>query len=311
MLPLTKTSYDLRSTNTQLFAANGTPIKMIGEKVIKLDLGLRREFCWPFVVADVTSPIIGADFIRNFDLLIDLRRNQIIDNTTKLVSSCTANVCTDDTAIKTSDASNSFADILSEFTDITKLSPYGSRTKSTIFHRIETTGQPVFARPRRLDPDKLKAARTEFEFLMRAGICRPSNSNWSSPLHMVRKPDNTWRPCGDYRALNAITKPDRYPLPYLTDFTSNLRGKIIFSKIDLRKAFHQVPIDPDDIAKTAITTPFGLFEFMFMTFGLCNAAQTFQRLIHEVLRGLDFVFPYIDDLCIASSSPEEHRRHLR
>lgn len=116
---------------------------------------------------------------------------------------------------------------------------------------------------------------------------------------------------GDYRALHAITIPDRFPLPYLTDFTSNLRGKTIFSNIDLQKAFHQVPIHPDDIAKTAITTPFGLYEFSFMTFGLCNAAQTFQRLIHEVLRDPDFVFPYIDDLCIASSSMEEHRQHLR
>lgn len=313
VLPLSTStpSYELRSTATQLFAANGTPIKVAGEKLIKLNLGLRREFCWPFVVADVTCPIIGADFIRHHDLLIDLRRNRIIDNITKLETPCTSSTNEFKTSIKTFDTLSPFADVLSEFPDIAKLKPYGSRTKSTILHRIETTGQPVFARPRRLPPDKLKAARAEFEFLMRAGICRPSNSNWSSPLHLAKKSDGTWRPCGDYRALNAITIPDRYPVPYLTDFTSNLRGKVIFSKIDLQKAFHQVPIHPDDIAKTAITTPFGMYEFLFMTFGLCNAAQTFQRLIHQVLRGLDFVFPYIDDLCIASSSTEEHRRHLR
>lgn len=283
----------------------------MGEQVIKLNLGLRRDFCWPFVIADVTCPIIGADFIHHHDLLIDLRRNRIIDNLTKLESSCTQNTINIETTIKTFDSTNPFADLLREFPDITKLKPYGSPTKSTIFHRIETTGQPVFARPRRLEPEKLSAARTEFEFLMRAGICRPSSSNWASPLHMVKKGDGTWRPCGDYRSLNAVTKPDRYPLPYLTDFTANLQGKIIFSKVDLQKAYHQVPIHPDDVAKTAVTTPFGLFEFLFMPFGLCNAAQTFQRLIHEVLRGLDFVFPYIDDLCIASSSMEEHKRHLR
>lgn len=70
-------------------------------------------------------------------------------------------------------------------------------------------------------------------------------------------------------------------------------------------------MNPDDIPKTAITTPFGLFEFVYMTFGLRNAAQTFQRLIHEVLRGLDFVFPYMDDICVASSSSGEHLSHLR
>lgn len=81
--------------------------------------------------------------------------------------------------------------------------------------------------------------------------------------------------------------------------------------MDLQKAFHQVPVNPSDIPKTAITAPFGLFEFTYMTFGLCNAAQTFQRLIHEVLRGLDFVFPYMDDICIASRDESEHRSHLR
>lgn len=70
-------------------------------------------------------------------------------------------------------------------------------------------------------------------------------------------------------------------------------------------------MNPSDVPKTAITTPFGLFEFTYMTFGLCNAAQTFQRLIHEVFRGLDFVFPYMDDICIASKDESEHRFHLR
>lgn len=311
VLPLATSTYQLRPTEIQLFAANGTPIKVAGERVIKLNLGLRREFIWPFIVADVSTPIIGADFIRHHDILIDLRRNRLIDNETKVESTCIRIDGTDTVNIKTFDTTNPYADLLAEFADITKLTPYGTRTGSTVYHHIETTGQPVFARPRRLAPERYKAARDEFEFLMRAGICRPSKSNWSSPLHMVRKSNGTWRPCGDYRALNAITKPDRYPLPYLNDFTSNLKGKTVFTKIDLQKAFHQVPIHPDDIDKTAIITPFGLYEFLFMTFGLCNAAQTFQRLIHEVLRGLDFVFPYIDDLCIASRTAAEHRQHLR
>lgn len=296
MLPFTSSQYELRPTAVQLYAANGTPIKAFGEQIVKLNLGLRREFCWPFVVADVTSPIIGADFISHFDLLIDLRRSRLIDNTTKLESSCSIDANAAVFVIKTFDSTSPFASLLSEYTDITKLSPYGTTTKSTILHHIETNGPP---------------ARAEFEYLMKIGICRPSSSNWSSPLHMVKKPDGTWRPCGDYRALNARTIPDRHPLPYLTDFTSNLRGKVIFSKIDLQKAFHQVPINPSDVPKTAITTPFGLFEFHYMTFGLCNAAQTFQRLIHEVLRGLNFVFPYIDDLCVAPSSFAEHQQHLK
>ena len=148
--------------------------------------------------------------------------------------------------------------------------------------------------------EKLTAARNEFDSLIKLGVYRPSSSNWASPLHMVRKPDGTWRQCGDYRALNAVTVHDRYPLHYLQDFSMVLVGNSIFSKINLQKAFHQVPIHPDDIPKAAITTLFGLFEFMHMTFGLKNAAQTFQSLINKVLRGLPFVFASLDDVIIAS-----------
>lgn len=142
-------------------------------------------------------------------------------------------------------------------------------------------------------------------------ICRPSQSNWASPLHLVRKKDGSWIPCGNYRKLNSITVPDRYPVPNIQDFNSLLHRKQVFSKINIVRAFNQIPVEEKDIPKTAVITPFGLFEFLVLPFGLRNAAQTFQRFIHNVLQDIPFVFTYIDDILIASNTPEQHKYHLQ
>ena len=202
--------------------------------------------------------------------------------------------------------------MLNEFQEVTTPCIKKCRLLGKVEHHIDTRcRRPVFARARRLSPDKLAAAKDEFNKLLEMDIIQPSNSLWSSPVHMVEKPSGGWRARGDYRALNAASKDDRYPMPHLQDFTIHLERKSIFSQVDLVRAYNQVPMIASDIAKTAIVTPFGLFEYKCMPFGLKNAAQTFQRLMDNVLRDCSFAYVYLDDILVASSSVDEHRQHLR
>jgi hypothetical protein len=120
----------------------------------------------------------------------------------------------------------------------------------------------------------------------------------------------SWRPCGGYR-LNLATTHDRYPLPNILDLSNKLHGCKFFSCIDLVKGYHQIPMAAQGVAKTAIITPFGLFEYHFMPFGLRNAAQTFQRFMDSLFKHLPFVLCYLDDIIIASHTLEEHHEHLR
>ena len=319
-------------TNFELSAANGSSIRTYGQKMVVLNLGLRRDIRWPFIIADIYAPIIGADLLRHYGLIIDLKECTLYDSLTALAvrgSLCSVSVHGVTVPIQVNSSGDpegvAYAGLVQAYADITRPKMMVVPDVDTpVAHCIVTTGPPVYERPRRLLGAKLKAARKHFNHLLQQGVIRPSNSQWSTPLHMVPKsrplpaeikkedPDEEeWRITGDYRGLNALTRADRYPLPRPEDIFQDLQGARVFSVVDFKRAYHQIPVAPEDIEKTALTTSFDLFEFLGMPPGLKNGAQTLQRHMDTILRGLSFVRCYLNDLIIAAASHEDHVEHLR
>ncbi|GKE48169.1 putative reverse transcriptase domain-containing protein, partial [Tanacetum coccineum] len=165
----------------------------------------------------------------------------------------------------------------------------------------------------RLAPSEMEELSTQLQELSGKGFIRPSSSPWGTPVLFVKKKDNSFRMCIDYRELNKLTVKNRYPLPRINDLFDQLQGSSMYSKIDLRSGYHQLRVRDEDTLKTAFRTRYGHYEFQVMPFGLTNAPAVFIELMNLVCRPyLDkFMIVFIDDILIYSKTKEEHDAHLR
>ena len=149
--------------------------------------------------------------------------------------------------------------------------------------------------------------KKELAEMFESGIIEPSVSEWSAPIVLVKKRDHTLRLCVDYRRLNSLSKADVYPMPRIDELLDR-RGKAKFiSTLDLTRGYWQVPLSEEAKEKSAFATPFGLFQFNVMPFGLQGAPATFQRLMDRLIQGLNgYSTAYLDDLVVYSETWEEH-----
>ncbi|XP_052740236.1 uncharacterized protein LOC112054640 [Bicyclus anynana] len=196
--------------------------------------------------------------------------------------------------------------LLVEFNDI--FNEKGSPTNYTE-HRIETGNcQPIAVKPYRLSPARQQQLKHKLDEMISNDIIEECNSPWSAPVILVPKGQNDVRVCIDYRQLNEVTKPDRYPLPRIDDLLHQAKAMPYMSTIDLQSGYWQIKVHADDQAKTAFISKYGIYKFKRMPFGLRNAPATFQRLMDKFVHGLkaQCVLCYLDDLIIRSETFSQH-----
>jgi transposase InsO family protein len=202
--------------------------------------------------------------------------------------------------------------LLSEFADVFAADPNRPSRTHLATHAIDTAhASPFKQKVGRMSPEKEEEVNQQIDRMLENGIIRASNSPWSSRVLLVKKKDGTVRFVIDFRALNDLTRKDSYPMPQIHDVVDRMAGSTMFSTLDGASAYWAVPLTEDSKQKTAFSVPRGQFELEVMSFGLCNAQATYQRVHDQVLQPVSNTFAYVDDACTFSSSFNQHLRDLR
>ncbi|KAJ9529338.1 hypothetical protein QJQ45_013665 [Haematococcus lacustris] len=200
-----------------------------------------------------------------------------------------------------------YADVFAPITSLPPERPVG--------HAIPLVpdARPSVVPQYRMSQEEHAELKKQVQDLLAKGMIEPSSSPFAAPILYVKKKSCELRMCLDYRQLNKITIRDQYPLPRIDDLFDKLSGCTVFSSLDLQAGYNQIRITPEDVPKTAFRTPDGHYQFKVLSFGLCNAPATFQRVMNDAFAPVlnQCALMYLDDILVMSKSVDEHLKHLR
>lgn len=314
------------NTNDTYITAGKSTLNVVGEAQISFSLvdNVLEEY---FLVADVLAYdiIIGADILwkNKIDILFSDGTARLGENYVRIAAKTNRSVCSvaetssmpsqlaqiDDTNLNPSQRKQ-LVKLLDEYEDIFSKNE-DDIGKSEFIHKITLNSEtPVKSRAYRTPFAQKQCVEKEIAKMLRMGVIVKSHSDYCSPIVLVKKRDMTNRFCVDFRKLNAITVKDCYPMPFIDEKLESLRGKNFFSSLDLTAGYWQFLVDPASRRFTAFISHLGIFEFIRMPFGLCNAGATFQRSMEEMLQGVDNSTAYIDDILTSSCKFDDHLKDL-
>lgn len=304
----------LRRFNLKLNAANnlhckvadGSECDVLGS--VDLIFSLENKTCLLRALVVPSIPhelILGVDFWLKMNLSPDLKTG-----TWTFVNTLSAEPREQLTPPLSDNQTQALRNLVNKFSTL-------SNTKlgctSLVEHKIVTDSDPIKQRYYPVNPIMQTHLDRELNQMIEDGIVEPSNSPWSSPVLLVKKHDNSYRFVVDYRKLNAVTKKDAYPIPYVNSILDKLRNAKYLSSLDLKSAYWQIPVANESREKTAFTVPGrGLFQFTRMPFGLHNSPATWQRLMDKLFDATfePYVFVYLDDIIVITPTFEEHLQIL-
>lgn len=254
--------------------------------IIIKDLPFTHDF---FVCSDDSVPhkcIIGADFLLKHGFCLDFAARTLSNKDVSVQILCSTTTVPQHQLIK--------ADL-------------------NVSHRIlcPANSKPIYCRPYRIPIHLQSEVDKQIKDMLEKAVIVPSQSPWASPVLLTPKKNGTYRFCVNFRRLNAMTVPDKHPLPLIEEVLDSLVGQSVYSTLDLQSGYWQIPLHPDDQEKTAFTIQgLGHFQFQVMPFGLNNAPATFQRAMEGILRDIDGCQVYLDDIIVSGATIEEHDRRL-